>query len=82
MQLCVAGTRGRQPRGEPSACQPEVKQILKQFRPLIVVRPYLSDDEPRQGHPSDGADQLHGGAVVDVSIPHCELLGLVLVVVH
>ena len=37
---------------------------------------HLADDEPGQGHPRDGAHQLHRGPVVDVAVTHSELLRL------
>ena len=81
MRLCEAERQGRQPPGEPSACQPETEHsTLSSLHHLDP--PHLPDDEPGQRHPSDGADQLDGGAVVDVAVPHSELLGLVLVVVN
>ena len=43
---------------------------------------HLPDDQPGQGHASDGADQLDSGPVVDVAVLHCELLGLGLIVVN
>ena len=42
---------------------------------------YLSYDEPRERHAGDWADQLDAAAVVDVPVPHGELLGLRLIVV-
>jgi len=35
-----------------------------------------------QGHSGDGADELHGGAVVDVAVFHRKLLTLTLIVIH
>ena len=43
---------------------------------------HLSDDQPGQGHARDGAHQLHRGPVVDVAVPHGELLGLGFVFAH
>ena len=43
---------------------------------------HLPDDQPGQGHPGDGADQLHRRTVVDVAVPHCELFRLGFVLVH
>ena len=42
---------------------------------------HLADDEPGEGHARDGADELDGGAVVDVAVAHGEFLALGLVVV-
>ena len=42
----------------------------------------LPDNEPWQGHSSNGANQLHGGAIVDVAVFDSELLRLRLVVVQ
>ena len=65
----------------PFAYQPENGGYKKgRIRSVNVC--HLSDDEAGQGHPGDGADQLHGGAVVDVAVSHCELLGLGFVFVH
>ena len=84
MRLCVAVTPGHQPPGGPSACQPATETKLLNFSPTtsLLISPHLSDDEAGQSHPSDGADQLHGGAVVDVAVPHRELLGFVLIVIN
>lgn len=38
--------------------------------------------QPWQGHASDGANQLHCLAIVDVTVPHSELLTLRLLVIH
>ena len=65
----------------PFAYQPENGGYKKgRIRSVNVC--HLSDDEAGQSHPGDGADQLHRGAVVDVAVSHCELLGLVLIVVN
>ena len=52
--------------------------MLGKKRRIRSVKSYLSDDEAGQSHPSDGADQLHGGAVVDVAVPHLEVFALLL----
>ena len=43
---------------------------------------HLADDEAGQGHARDAADQLHAAPVVDVPVPHRELLTLRLIVVN
>lgn len=48
----------------------------------MFSKSYLSYNKSRKSHARDGAHQLHGGAVVDISFPHLELLRLALVVVQ
>ena len=43
---------------------------------------HLPDDQPGQGHPGDGTDELDGGAVMDVSVPDGEFLAFGLVIVE
>ena len=43
---------------------------------------HLPDDQPGQGHASDGADQLDSGPVVDVAVPDSELLRFRLILIH
>ena len=43
---------------------------------------HFADDEARQGHAGDAANELHRAAVMDVAVAHRELFRFRFVVVH